>query len=337
MDIVFVRTENGTSTSGFLSNYEATFDITNDLDYITNKFELKTILPTDSDGLLWAENQISSIIYVDGTEYGGEILGSVINIADNTITYTGRTWRGQLDQFIIEPPSGYDYLTVSGNLADSLALLPMPTNFTIEATAYTGNSYSFERYVPTFRGASKLLTACQSDLRLGVQFDSNAYSGTVTLSVEQTRDLTSLVEVSQDYNDKIQLVITRNSDTPRELICLGSGELKDRQVVKLYADSDWNVSTTPISGAYPVEVYDYSSSSDLEADGRAHFLELIHNHEQIEVNINDLDIQLADIISAKDVLSGETVTAEITSIIWRVSNFGDYQTEDFEYKTKVLL
>lgn len=338
MDLIYVRTDgDGITTSGFLTNYEATFDVSTDLDYVTNKFEITTALPTSKEGLLWAENEISTIIYVEGTEYGGEISGSEISIADNTIKYTGRTWRGCLDQWIIEPPAGQDYLVVSGNLAESLRLLPMGEFISVSDTPYVGGTYQFNRYIKTFEGATNLLTAAQSNLRMAFRFVSDGESGTAWLDVVEARDMRNTVEVSQDYNDKIQLTITRDGNTPRELICLGSGELKDRQVLKLYADSDWNVSTTPIAGAYPVEVYDFSSSEDLAADGGKHFLELIHNHEQIEVTISDLDIRLSDIIGAKDILTGETVSAEITSIIWRCTNYGDYQVENYEYKTRVLM
>ncbi len=338
MDLIYVRTDgDGITTSGFLTNYEATFDVSTDLDYVTNKFEITTALPTSKEGLLWAENEISTIIYVEGTEYGGEISGSEISIADNTIKYTGRTWRGCLDQWIIEPPAGQDYLVVSGNLADSLRLLPMGEFISVSDTPYVGGTYQFNRYIKTFEGATNLLAAAQSNLRMAFRFVSDGESGTAWLDVVEARDMRNTVEVSQDYNDKIQLTITRDGNTPRELICLGSGELKDREVLKLYADSDWNVSTTPIAGAYPVEVYDFSSSEDLAADGRKHFLELIHNHEQIEVTISDLDIRLSDIIGAKDILTGETVSAEITSIIWRCTNYGDYQVENYEYKTRVLM
>lgn len=338
MDLIYVRTDgDGITTSGFLTNYEATFDVSTDLDYVTNKFEITTALPTSKEGLLWAENEISTIIYVEGTEYGGEISGSEISIADNTIKYTGRTWRGCLDQWIIEPPAGQDYLVVSGNLAESLRLLPMGEFISVSDTPYVGGTYQFNRYIKTFEGATNLLTAAQSNLRMAFRFVSDGESGTAWLDVVEARDMRNTVEVSQDYNDKIQLTITRDGNTPRELICLGSGELKDRQVLKLYADSDWNVSTTPIAGAYPVEVYDFSNSEDLAADGQKHFLELIHNHEQIEVTISDLDIRLSDIIGAKDILTGETVSAEITSIIWRCTNYGDYQVENYEYKTRVLM
>lgn len=338
MDLIYVKTDqNGVQTSGYLSNYEMVFDVSTDVDYVTNNFELKMVLPTNADDLLWAEKSISTIIYVDGTEYGGEISGSVIDIAEKTITYTGRTWRGCLSQWIIEPPAGQDYLIVSGNLATSLRGLPMGNYIQVQNTSYTGGTYQFARYVTTFEGVIGLLGAAQSDLRASIVWESNGYGGTAKLYVAPARDLRSTIEVSQDYNDQIQLTITRDGNTPRELICLGKGELKDRQVIKLYADNNWNISTTPIIGVYPVDTYDFSGSDNLLADGRKYFRELIHNHEQIEVSISDLDIQLSDIIGAKDVLTGEFVSAEITSIVWRCTDYGSYQVEDYEYRTKVLL
>lgn len=338
MELIYVRTDgDGTQTSGYLSNYNGAFEVSTDLDYVTNDFEITMELPTTKDGLLWAENEIKCFVYVEGTEYGGEILGSEIDIAENTIKYTGRTWRGCLDQWIIEPPAGQDYLIVSGNLATSLRKLPMGDWIEVADTPYSGGTYQFNRYVPTFEGATNLLTDAKSNLRMAFNFESDGYGGKAVLSVIEARDRRSEIEVSQDYNDNIQLTITRDNNTPRHIICLGQGELKDREVIHLYADENWNVSQTPISGAYPVEAYDNSSTENLLADGMKHFLELIHNHEQIEVNINDLDIQLSDIIGGKDVLTNETVSAEITTIVWRVENYGEYQSETFEYKTRVLL
>lgn len=338
MDLIYVRTDaDGNQTSGFLHNYEGAFEVSTDLDYVTNNFTITMELPTSKDGLLWAENEISCIVYVEGEEFGGEISGSELDIAANTITYTGRTWRGCLDQWIIEPPTGQDYLVVSGNLADSLRLLPMGPWINVENTDYSGNTFQFNRYITTFQGASNLLTAAESDLRLRFSFEADGYGGQANLSIIAARDRRSEIEVSQDYNDQIQLKITRTGDTPRHLICLGEGELKDREVIHLYADENWQVSTTPIAGAYPVATYEFSSSDSLLADGMKHFEEEIHNHEQIEVNINGLDIQLSDIIGGKDILTNETVSAEITTILWRVQNFGDYQIEGYEYKTKVLM
>lgn len=332
MDLIYERTrENGVVDSGYLCRFSADFDITTNTENPTNDFEITMKLPKSPNDLYWTENGISTIVYVEGTEFGGEIKGADINIRDNTITYTGRTWRGTLDQYIIEPPSGQDYLIVSGNLADSLRLLPMNSIIDVQDTEYSGNSYQFDRYIPTFKGIDGLLTAAQENLRTILVYND----GSVKLSIVEARDLTNLIEISQDYNDKVSLSIKRDHNTPKHLICLGRGELHERQVVHLYADENWNVSTTPIAGAYPVDTYDYSSSDALEADGRKQYAKLIADHEQIDVSIDNLDIQLSDIIAAKDFLTGETVTAEITSIVWKCINNGRYQTEDFEYRTKV--
>ena len=338
MDLIYVRTQkNGAVDSGYLKNYTGTFDVTTDAEYPTNNFEIEMTLPESADDLFWTENGISTLLYVEGTEYGGLIEGSEIDVGANTITYTGRTWRGHLSQWVIEPPAGQDYKVVSGNLATILRSLPMGSYLSVADTGYSTGNFQFDRYVTTFEGMSKLLAHVSPNLRAAISFQSSGASGTAIMSLTTARDLRSLIEVSQDYNSHISLRITRDGTTPKHLICLGQGELKDREVIHLYADSKWNITQIPIAGAYPVEAYDFSSSEDLFNDGLKHYRELIANHEQIEVEIDGLDIRLSDIIGAKDNLTGETVSAEITSIIWRVSNYGTYQTESYEYQTKVLL
>lgn len=336
MDLIYVRTdEEGIITSGFLQNYKGDFDVTTDTESVTNDFEIEMALPREKADLLYEEGAISTMVFVEDTEYGGIIDGSVIDIANDTITYTGRTWRGMLSDHIIEPPAGQDYLIVSGNLATSLRLLPMGDWIEVGDTEYSGGTFQFDRYVTTFDGATKLLKAADDSLRMSLTYNSER--GTVLLEVVPARDLTELLEVSQDYGDRVRLKITRDGKTPRCLICLGQGELHAREVIKLYADEDWNITTTAIPDAYPVETYDFSSSTALEADGRKHYAEIIANHEQIEVDINGLDARLSDIIAGKDQLTGEVVTAEISGIVWKVENYGRHQSETFEYKTKVRI
>lgn len=338
MDIEYIRRKrDGSYDSGYLKNFEADFDISTDTEYVTNDFEIKMPLPDDEEDMLFIENSVETIVFVEGTEYGGLISGSVIDIAENEITYTGRTWRGTESEWIIEPPSGQDYLIVSGNLATSMRRLPHSSYIEIEDTSYTGGTFQFNRYITTFEGVTDLLTAANADYRTAIEFvrDDGAYTGKAKMSITRTRDLTDMIEVSQDYNDQIQLKIIRDGTTPRHLICLGQGELHEREVIHLYADSNWNITRTAIAGAYPVEIYDFSSSDTLLQDGIKHFQEVIGNHEQIDVSISDLDVKLGDIISARDHLSGESVTAEITKIIWHCENNGNYQKETYEYKTKI--
>ena len=339
MDLIYIRNTNGVYDNGILHNYEVDFEVSTDTENGNNDFELKMTLPDDPADLLWVENEVSSYIFYEGTEYGGEITGSEIDTDDRTITYKGYTWRGTMLGYIIEPPAGQDYKTVTGNFATIINALPLNPLMTVQATTYgITSSYSFERYVNMFKGVADLLAQYTADsLVLAISFEQtqSQYTGVASVNIEPVRDLSDLVEVSQDYGDHVKLKITKDFTTPHRLICLGSGELHERQVVNLYADDDWNVSTTPIAGAYPTEVYDYNGSEDLEADGRKKFAEYIANHQQIDVDITDLDVRLGDIIAGKDNLTGETVQAEISSIVYKCADFGTYQNETYEYKTKV--
>ena len=69
--------------------------------------------------------------------------------------------------------------------------------------------------------------------------------------------------------------------------------------------------------------------------GRKHFQELIDQHTQISVQVNGIDLNLSDIIAARERLTGEYVTAEINRIIWKCNDQRAYQTETFEYSTNV--
>lgn len=337
MDLIYITAADGTPTRmGFLKHYEADFEIGSTAE-ANNDFEIKMEIPERED-LLFIENEISTRVFVEGTEWGGEITGTIFDLEDGTVTYTGRTWRGTFDQEIIEPPAGEDYRIVSGNISEILRGLPIRPYMAVQDCGYSIGSLQLDRYIRTREGISAIFQKADADLRLRLVYELyDGYEGHVLVYVEPKANLTDQIEVSQDYNDKIHLRITRDGNTPKRMICLGRGELKDREVLNLYADDDWNISTTEQGAAFPVEIYDYGSSEDLEADGRKKFAEAIGNHRQIEVSISDLDIELGDIISARDHITGEQIEAEISGIVWKHSDYGDYSSESFEYKTKVRL
>ncbi len=69
-----------------------------------------------------ASLEAGAFVYVDGTEYGGIIdsTGSSLDDGVPTVAYEGRTWHGLLASRIIQPPSGQDYRTVSGDATDCI-------------------------------------------------------------------------------------------------------------------------------------------------------------------------------------------------------------------------
>ena len=45
MDLIYVKTDqDGIQTSGYLSNYDVAFDVSTDVDYVTNNFELDLVI-----------------------------------------------------------------------------------------------------------------------------------------------------------------------------------------------------------------------------------------------------------------------------------------------------
>lgn len=336
MELMYAKQnmETGKTEVGLLRNYDADFEIGVD----ENSFTIKKPLRTEKE-LLYIENRISTVVYVEGTEFGGKITGSTLDIGGGTVEYTGKTWRGMLEQFIIEPPKGEDYRIVSAgaNLKDVIDSLPHPPEIVYQPCGYTlPRQFQFDRYIKTSEGVTKLMADVDSTLHLRISYDlePQAALGKCTTYIEPRRDLRDKINFSQDYSNNIDLMITHDGSTPKRLICLGKGDLKDREVLNLYADANWNITLQEIAGAFPVEIYDYSSTENLEADGMKHYQEIINAHEKIEVNINNMDIKLDDLVGARDNITGESVEAEITGIVWKRTDYGDYVTETWEYKTK---
>lgn len=119
----------------------------------------------------YADLDLASYVYITGTEYGG-IVGEVLT--DTTLDYVelkGLTWRGRLQYKVIEPPSGSDYKTVSGELNQVMKTLIEPEfdGLFKVSTANTGVSvknYQFDRYCTLLGGLTKMLKSVGHRLQI---------------------------------------------------------------------------------------------------------------------------------------------------------------------------
>ena len=124
------------------------------------------------------------------------------------------------------------------------------------------------------------------------------------------------------------------------LICLGSGQLKDRMVVHLYANEDREISQTQtFIGEKEIQaVYDYPNAEDATAlvrDGTKKLTELISTDE-MEVSIeegSDIDVDIGDVVGGHDYITGidvkVTVTKKVLKIIGGVSSV-EYGLEEIK-------
>ena len=267
-------------------------------------------------------------VYINGTEIGGLVGEIETNSTDETVTIRGYTWRGLLSKKIIEPPSGSDYFTYTGTrpyaVRSAFNSLDWGDLFTYVVTS-SGSSVTtkFDRYTDFLSGATKVLGKINQRLYIHYEKDDNVcYVENVDIV-----DYSDEIEVSQDSN--VQFTINFKYNCTNHLIALGEGELADREVLHLYVDKNGNIGTTQYyTGINEIcEVYDASSSEDLEEDATEYFEDLITPYTlTASIAELDVDIQIGDLVGATDAITGISATKALAQIIYT-----DDGTETVEY------
>lgn len=288
-----------------------------------NDYEIK--IPRDE----WRpEYTFGNVFYVKDTEYGG-IVGEVdTSTAEDTISLLGRTWRGMLDKKIIRPPAGQDYKKVSGELNTVLGELITEQfdDYFVVSQDDTGvglTNYQFDRYCTLLSGINKMLKSVGYRLKIRYVQQERGQPGYVELSAVPIVDYSEQIELSQDSQLNFTFKNCRNG--VNHLICLGKGELQDRQVIDLYVQEDGSIGSEPYyTGIQEIaETYEDTSSEtdELEEKGREKLLELM-NSTSFEMDVESLgvDVEVGDIIGGRDYLTGMYAKKPIVKKIYRVED-----------------
>ena len=262
-------------------------------------------------------------LYYEGTEYGGIIDGISVDTEKGGITYQGRTWHGILESKVLEPDIGEDYLIVSGEANGVLSMLISRLGLSDLFVASASNSgitisnYKMNRYITGYQGVLKMLRAFGAKLKITFSH------GMVELSAVH------MVDYSKDEQfdtDKISFFVKKNSHPINHVICLGKGDLAERELIHVYADLNGNLShTKSMTGISEVAaVYENAnaeSSVELEQGG----IDLINdswnaNEIKFDFNSNDETYDIGDVVGAKEYVTGIEVNAEITKKIVTINN-----------------
>lgn len=267
-----------------------------------------------------------NIFYIKNMEFGGIIGRKKINTAEDTVSLYGRTWRGMLDKKIICPPSGQDYRKVSGELNTVLNTLVTEqfNDYFVVSQADTGvtvTNYQFDRYCTLLSGITKMLKSVGHKLHIEYIQQERGQPGYVELSAVPIVDYSEQIELSQD--SRLNFTFDETKNGVNHLICLGKGELQDRQVIDLYVGQNGNIGTTQYyTGIQEVaETYeDTSSESDeLEEKGREKLLELMNSTSfSMDVEALDMEVEIGDIIGGRDYVTGMYAAKPIAKKIYKV-------------------
>lgn len=262
-------------------------------------------------------------LYMEGTEYGGIVDDIEIDTEKDEITYTGRTWHGILNSKILEPDVGADYLVLSGEantvLGGLIARMGLSSLFVAssESSGINMASYQMNRYIAGYDGIRKMLKA------FGAKLNMSFKNGFVELSAKP------IVDYSKDEQfdtDQISFKIKKKGNPVNHVICLGKGDLKEREVIHVYADAKGNVSTTQVlTGIQEVSTtYDNAnaeSSEELKQGGIDKILESWNSDElEYSFDSDEESFDIGDIVGAKEEVTGTEVSAEITKKIVTIKN-----------------
>ena len=257
------------------------------------------------------------LVYIDATEYGGVIdqvkRGSGRG-ATGTVECKGRTWHGILAGRRLSPDSGSGYLTVNGKVGDVLTSLiaRMGLESLFKAASDDSTvSYTFERFCDGYSGLMALAKANGRKLAM------RRMDGYIELSMPPIVDYANKVD-----SDLLDFTITSVHRCVNHLLCAGTGQLENRAIVHFYADENGNVShKQTLFGIDEIcALYDYSNASisDLETEGKKKLLEY-QTSGTVEVDAHeDMDVDVGDIISARDNSTGTTVTATVSKKVVKV-------------------
>ena len=260
------------------------------------------------------------LVYRPNTEYGGIIEDMEVNTKDNTIKLRGYTWRGLLTQKIIEPPSGEPYKTVNGEansiirdiVSDEFGDLFVVDDIDSGITL----NYRFNRYVTVLEGLERMLKIVNH--RLDIKFDNIAMQ--VKLQAVPIIDYSDEIEYSQDY--QLDFITRDYRCGINHLICLGSGELENREVIHLYMHPNGSISDTKHYTGLDerVAVFDYpnvETTEELIASGTEKLIEL-SNFKKLDMDIENIPAEIGDIVGGRERVTEMAMKEPITQKILRI-------------------
>lgn len=305
MDLIYMNESK--EDVGVMRDY--TFDLAFGSD--ENNFECKIVRNTHCC-------KAGFFLYYEGTEYGGIIDRIGVDTGNDEITYIGRTWHGIMETKVLKPDDGEDYLIVTGEANSVLSSLITRMGLSDLFSASTEDSginisnYKVDRYIKGYSGIKKMLKAAGA--KLHISFEDGFAVLSAKLIVDYSKD-------EQFDDDQISFNIEKNHHPVNHVVCLGKGDLAEREVIHVYAGRLGNICDTQVlTGIEEVEdVYDYpnAESSEELRQGGIKMIEESWGSNTVEMDFNAEQqvYDVGDIIGATETVTGTSVTSEIVKKI----------------------
>lgn len=280
--------------------------------------------------------ELGSLIYVPGTEYGGIVREPYV-IREEGLTYRqyhGQTWHGLMDERVLYPDNGVDYLTVSGD--SSTIIQNLINRVGLQSLFQAAPSIGIN--IPTHRfdhdssylygGLMKMLEKVGCILNISRTTTGKTIVGAIPTPTHIDDSRTSKMGMTAKKFHPIN-----------HLVCLGKGQLKDRLKVDLYADKNGNVSQTQTIFGIDVreQIYDLSSGTteteeepptdedrkDLIENGTKYLKDLqVFTEAEIEIP-EGTDYRIGSIVTRKEARAGISITAKVDKVVVKLYSNGE--------------
>ena len=262
-------------------------------------------------------------LYIEGTEYGGIVDAIRVRTSEKEITYKGRTWQGILASKVLEPDAGEDYLVVSGEANAAVKQLIVRMDLSELFTASEADSgieiknYKINRYIDGYAGLVKMLASAGGKLLFS--FCNKKVVLSAAPAVDYSRE-------EQFDSDLVGMDVEKGFHPVNHVICLGRGDLADREVIHLYADSRGIVSRIKsltsleeVTAVY--ENTNAESTEELEQGGIKLLEESRAASSKISMSFDSSDAvyDIGDIIGAQERITGIEATEKIIKKIVSIS------------------
>lgn len=215
------------------------------------------------------------------------------------------------------------YLMVSGEanevlqyLIDRLGLSDL-FRASVDDSGIFIKNYKMNRYISGYDGICKMLKEFGGKLHIIFK------NGFVELSAKPVVDYS---KDEQFDTDQIGFKFKKKGNPINHVICLGKGELADREVIHIYADKDGNISDTQVFFGIDevTDTYENAnaeSSEELRQGGIDKIKEAWNSDElNFDFDSDEETYDIGDIVGAKEDVTGVEVSAEITKKIVSIKN-----------------
>lgn len=267
--------------------------------------------------------EYGAFTYIEGTEYGGVVDGIKASTVSDTVTYFGRTWHGFLNSYIIAPDAGKSHLTVNGDANDVLAFLidrlGLGALFAVEdkASGIFISNYQFPRYCKGYDGILAMLS------KVGAKLKITWSERRVILSVKHIVDYSAL----PIDGHVAPLTVKKYKNKVNHLICLGRGEMAEREIIHLYVDQFGRIGTVQYYTGLEEYTDTYENinaetTEELLTDAQERFRKL-RDLDSAEISINEdaeKVFDIGDIVGATETRTGVSVATAVAQKIVRIKN-----------------